>query len=85
MKMTHGISCEKDKEICEDTGGEEKDEEEEEEEANILLLHFVQVQKTQAAIHINSNNLMLSKHLQVLGHLISNTRVGNGRRFRQYA
>ena len=63
------------------SGGEEKDEEEEEEEeeqeeeeeANILLLHFVQAQKTQAVIHINSNNDMLSKHLEVLGHLISHT------------
>jgi hypothetical protein len=57
---------------------------EEEEEANILILHFVQVQKTQAVIHINSNNWMLSKRLQVSGHLISNTCVGSGRRFRQY-
>jgi hypothetical protein len=61
--------------------GEEKDEEEEEEvEANILLLHFVQVQKTQAEIHINSNRCMLSKHLQVLEHLVSKTCVTNGRR-----
>ena len=67
-------------------GGEEKDveeEEEEEEEANILLLHFVQAQKTQAVIHTNSNKCMLSKHLQVFGHSISNTRVGNRRRVRQ--
>ena len=65
--------------------GEEKDEEEEEEEeANILLLHFVQVQKTQAVIHINSNNCMLSEHLQESRHLTSNTCLTNGRHFRQY-
>jgi hypothetical protein len=34
--------------------GEEKYEEEEEEEANILLLHFVRVQKAQAQIHITT-------------------------------
>lgn len=64
--------------------GEEKDEVEEEgeeeKEANILLLPFVQVQKTQAEIHINSNSCMFSKHLQVLEHLVSNTCVTNGRR-----
>jgi hypothetical protein len=42
----------------------------EREEANILLLHLVQVKKTQAEIHINSNNRILSQHLEILLQLV---------------
>jgi len=54
------------REICKERGTEE---------VNNLLLHFVQVKKTQAEVHIHSNNWILSQLVETLLQLVTDQRT----------